>query len=78
MPNLCIDTRFFILKSASIGNVYASQDENLWACGYPTIEKLSEAFQSCKDVILFFSANRSFGFQGYVCTLTGDSRFSDY
>lgn len=60
-----------MLKSASIDNVYTSQDENIWACGFPTVEKLSEAFESCSNVILIFSANRSYGFQGYVSAPTG-------
>ncbi|KAK8084248.1 splicing factor [Apiospora hydei] len=65
------DTRFFMIKSTSLRNIFACHDDNLWATS--SVEKgnmLSDAYMTTKNVILFFSANGSQSIQGYV------SRFS--
>ncbi|KAK7942416.1 YTH-domain-containing protein [Apiospora aurea] len=61
------DTRFFMIKSNSLRNIFACHDDNLWATS--SVEKgnmLSDAYMTTKNVILFFSANGSQAIQGYV------------
>ncbi|CAJ2505679.1 Uu.00g130730.m01.CDS01 [Anthostomella pinea] len=60
------DTRFFIMKCYNFCNVYDSMDEGLWATQPQNEEMLSKAFTECKNVILFFSTNKSHAFQGYA------------
>ncbi|GAB1315859.1 YTH domain-containing protein 1 [Madurella fahalii] len=60
------DTRFFILKSFNEDNVRACMEDSLWTTQVQNGEILSEAFAKCKNVILFFSINKSRAFQGYA------------
>ncbi|KAK8097580.1 uncharacterized protein PG998_013066 [Apiospora kogelbergensis] len=61
------DTRFFVVKSNDVGNIWMSHEDCIWATS--SVEKgavLASAFENCKNVVLFFSANKSGAFQGYV------------
>ncbi|KAL2162084.1 hypothetical protein VTH06DRAFT_7869 [Thermothelomyces fergusii] len=60
------DTRFFLLKSFNDDNVRRCMEENLWTTQIPNAEILAKAFAGCKNVILFFSVNKSKAFQGYA------------
>ncbi|KAL2150821.1 hypothetical protein VTH82DRAFT_7384 [Thermothelomyces myriococcoides] len=60
------DTRFFILKSFNTDNVKRCMQDNLWTTQVPNAEILAKAFEECKNVILFFSVNKSKAFQGYA------------
>ncbi|KAK4249408.1 YT521-B-like domain-containing protein [Corynascus novoguineensis] len=60
------DTRFFILKSFNDENVRRCMEDNLWTTQIQNAEILAKAFAKCKNVILFFSVNKSKAFQGYA------------
>ncbi|KAK0708273.1 YT521-B-like domain-containing protein [Lasiosphaeris hirsuta] len=60
------DTRFFIVKSFNEENVYACMEDGVWVTQAQNGEVLASAFAECKDVILFFSINKSRAFQGYA------------
>ncbi|KAK7993024.1 YT521-B-like family protein [Apiospora saccharicola] len=52
------ETRFFMIKSVDTRNIFTCWDDNLWATS--SVEKgniLADAFDTSKNVILFFSAN---------------------
>lgn len=45
--------------------------QGIWTTQVQNGEILSDAFSKCKNVILFFSINKSRAFQGYVrCSLS--------
>ncbi|KAA6415198.1 MAG: YTH-domain-containing protein [Lasallia pustulata] len=60
------DSRYFIIKSWNYDNVKAAQMDGTWATQEHNLEKLTEAFNTCRNVILVFSVNKSAAFQGYV------------
>ncbi|KAI0016784.1 YT521-B-like domain-containing protein [Xylariomycetidae sp. FL0641] len=60
------ETRFFIVKSFNFANVYACQDDGVWATSAANADLFTRAFAECKNVILFFSTNRSRLFNGYA------------
>ncbi|EER23559.1 YT521-B-like family protein [Coccidioides posadasii C735 delta SOWgp] len=68
------ETKFFILKSLSLENVIASQHEGTWSTQVKNIDKLVDAYNSARHVVLFFSVNHSKAFQGFACmeSLPGD------
>ena len=41
--------------------------QGLWITQDKNGELLTEAFETCKNVILFYSVNNSKAIQGYVC-----------
>ncbi|AEO58923.1 hypothetical protein MYCTH_2306674 [Thermothelomyces thermophilus ATCC 42464] len=67
------DTRFFILKSFNEENVRRCMEDCLWTTQIPNAEVLSKAFAECKNVILFFSVNKSKAFQGYARMMSAPS-----
>lgn len=58
--------RFFLLKSWNYENIAIAQHEGTWATQTKNEDIFVEAFQTCRDVIFFFSANHSKAFQGYA------------
>ncbi|KAL9038985.1 MAG: hypothetical protein Q9180_002801 [Flavoplaca navasiana] len=64
------DTRYFIIKSWNVENVEAAQRECIWATQPHNLGNLTEAFNTCRNVILVFSVNNSRAFQGYARMLT--------
>ncbi|KAK7932690.1 hypothetical protein PG985_003402 [Apiospora marii] len=61
------DTRFFMIKSVDTRNIFTCWDDNLWATS--SVEKgniLADAYDTSKNVVLFFSANGSHAIQGYA------------
>ncbi|ORY61536.1 YT521-B-like domain-containing protein [Pseudomassariella vexata] len=67
------DTRYFVMKSFSAKNIYTSHKERVWATQPKNIDTLTEAFEKCKNVVLFFSANQSHAYQGYAVMESGPS-----
>jgi len=65
-----------MIKSWNYDNVEASQRDGTWATQPHNEELLSEAFRTCRHVILVFSVNKSMAFQGYVCNLFRSSSLS--
>ncbi|KAG9243688.1 YT521-B-like domain-containing protein [Calycina marina] len=60
------ETRYFIVKSFNEDNVIACIESGIWTTQKHVGEILKEAFETCKNVILVFSINRSKAFQGYA------------
>ncbi|KAL2266183.1 hypothetical protein VTJ83DRAFT_5535 [Remersonia thermophila] len=60
------ETRFFIVKSFNEVNVRRCMEDGLWTTQVQNEKILSDAFVQCKNVILFFSINKSKAFQGYA------------
>ncbi|KAI1503498.1 YT521-B-like domain-containing protein [Biscogniauxia marginata] len=60
------DTRFFVMKSYNLTNIYDCQDQGLWATQTQNEGTLRKAFEETKNVVLFFSANKSHAFMGYA------------
>ncbi|UNI18118.1 hypothetical protein JDV02_004408 [Purpureocillium takamizusanense] len=58
------DSRFFLVKCFNTSNVYMSQRDGLWVTQAKNGPTFTEAFQQCESVLLFFSINKSHGFQG--------------
>ena len=58
--------RFFLLKSWNYENIAMAQREGTWATQMKNEDVFVEAFQTCRHVIFFFSANHSKAFQGYA------------
>ncbi|KAL2350107.1 YTH domain-containing protein, partial [Cryomyces antarcticus] len=58
--------RYFMIKSFNYDNVEASQRDGIWATQERNAAVLTEAFNTCRHVILCFSVNKSMGFQGYA------------
>ncbi|KAK4200841.1 YT521-B-like domain-containing protein [Triangularia verruculosa] len=67
------DTRFFIVKSFNDENVRQCMEDNLWTTQAHNSAVFAEAFEQCKNVILFFSINQSGHFQGYARMVTPPS-----
>ncbi|POR37356.1 Uncharacterized protein TPAR_02433 [Tolypocladium paradoxum] len=62
------DSRFFLVKCSNTANVYMSQRDvsGLWVTQAKNGPAFTEAFKDCQSVILFFSINKSRGFQGFA------------
>ncbi|OIW24404.1 YTH-domain-containing protein [Coniochaeta ligniaria NRRL 30616] len=67
------ETRFFMVKSFNEDNVRMCMDDGLWTTQLQNTETLTSAFAQCKNVILFFSINKSRAFQGYARMATAPS-----
>ncbi|GJN73651.1 hypothetical protein PLICBS_007733 [Purpureocillium lilacinum] len=63
-PDLLKVTRFFLVKCFNTSNVYMSQRDGLWMTQAKNGPAFTEAFEECESVVLFFSINKSHGFQG--------------
>lgn len=48
--------------------------KNTWATQKKNLDILTEAYNSCRNVILFFSVNNSRAFQGYVSRFLSPTR----
>lgn len=57
-------SRYFIVKSSNRENLELSVQQGMWATQRNNEAKLNEAFDSCDNVILIFSINRTRHFQG--------------
>lgn len=57
-------TKFFILKSNSAENIDVSMKHEVWATTQRPSKLLVQHFQHCDNIILLFSVNESFCFQG--------------
>ncbi|TVY27601.1 30-kDa cleavage and polyadenylation specificity factor 30 [Lachnellula hyalina] len=60
------DTRYFIVKSYNEENVLRCIADSVWTTQAQNGSVFKEAFESCKNVILVFSINKSKAFQGYA------------
>ncbi|KAK3901875.1 YT521-B-like domain-containing protein [Staphylotrichum tortipilum] len=60
------DSRFFILKSFNEENVRRCMEDGIWTTQVQNGKILSDAYATCRNVILFFSINKSRAFQGYA------------
>ncbi|KAL8667051.1 MAG: hypothetical protein Q9202_000973 [Teloschistes flavicans] len=60
------DSRYFMIKSWNVENVEAAQRDSIWATQSKNLDILTEAFNTCRNVILVFSVNNSKAFQGYA------------
>ncbi|KAJ8064473.1 hypothetical protein OCU04_006808 [Sclerotinia nivalis] len=60
------DTRYFIVKSFNDENVIKCIEDGVWTTQAQNGPIFKEAFETCKNVILVFSINKSRAFQGYV------------
>ncbi|KAK4108011.1 YTH-domain-containing protein, partial [Canariomyces notabilis] len=58
--------RFFIIKSFNEDNIRKCMEDSIWITQVQNGDTLSQAFSKCKNVILFFSVNKSRAFQGYA------------
>eukprot|EP00826_Nyctotherus_ovalis_P000712 TRINITY_DN10023_c0_g2_i2.p1 TRINITY_DN10023_c0_g2~~TRINITY_DN10023_c0_g2_i2.p1 ORF type:complete len:442 (-),score=141.18 TRINITY_DN10023_c0_g2_i2:18-1343(-) len=65
------DSQFFIIKCANERNLEISQQNEEWATTTFNQDKLDKAYKSCKNVILFFSVNKSTRFQGMAKMISG-------
>ncbi|ESZ99365.1 hypothetical protein SBOR_0235 [Sclerotinia borealis F-4128] len=60
------DTRYFIVKSFNEENVIKCIEDGVWTTQAQNGPIFKEAFETCKNVILVFSINKSRAFQGYA------------
>lgn len=60
------NTRYFLVKSLNMTNVYMSQKDGLWVTQTKNGALFRDAFRTCRSVVLFFSVNKSKAFQGYA------------
>ncbi|KAI9646922.1 hypothetical protein NHQ30_004922 [Ciborinia camelliae] len=60
------DTRYFIVKSFNEENVLKCIEDGIWTTQAQNGPIFKEAFETCKNVILVFSINKSRAFQGYA------------
>ncbi|KAK3316214.1 YT521-B-like domain-containing protein [Apodospora peruviana] len=67
------ETRFFMVKSFNEDNVRKCMEDGVWATQTKNGQVLTSAFANCKNVILFFSINKSRAFQGYARMKTAPS-----
>ncbi|KAK1775101.1 YT521-B-like domain-containing protein [Copromyces sp. CBS 386.78] len=58
------DTRFFVLKSFNNDNLEKAMEDGIWVTQTSNEEKFAKAFETCRNVIFFFSVNKSKAFQG--------------
>ncbi|KAK2732832.1 hypothetical protein FQN57_002474 [Myotisia sp. PD_48] len=70
------NTKFFLIKSFEYHYVEASQRDGLWVVQSKNAGKITEAFNTSRHVIFFFSVNNSKAFQGYARleTAPGDNK----
>lgn len=61
-----VDAKYFMIKSSNYTNIKKSINFCEWATTKSNEGKLNTAFNSCKNVILLFSVNKSSHFQGYA------------
>ncbi|PVH72569.1 hypothetical protein DL98DRAFT_610494 [Cadophora sp. DSE1049] len=60
------ETRYFIVKSINGENVLRCIQDSVWTTQIQNGSIFKEAFETCKNVILAFSINKSRIFQGYL------------
>ncbi|KAJ4392809.1 hypothetical protein N0V85_006820 [Neurospora sp. IMI 360204] len=60
------DTRFFVLKSFNNENLDKAMEDGIWVTQTSNEEKFTKAYETCRNVIFFFSVNKSKAFQGYT------------
>ncbi|APA08162.1 hypothetical protein sscle_03g029320 [Sclerotinia sclerotiorum 1980 UF-70] len=60
------DTRYFIVKSFNDENVIKCIEDGVWTTQAQNGPIFKETFETCKNVILVFSINKSRAFQGYA------------
>lgn len=60
------DTRFFVLKSFNNENLEKAMNDGIWVTQTSNEETFTKAFETCRNVIFFFSVNKSKAFQGYA------------
>jgi len=60
------ETRYFIAKSFNEENVLRCIQDSVWTTQVQNGSIFKEAFETCKNVILVFSINKSRAFQGYA------------
>ncbi|PVH89900.1 YTH-domain-containing protein [Cadophora sp. DSE1049] len=60
------ETRYFIVKSFNEENVLRCIQDSVWTTQIQNGSIFKEAFETCKNVILVFSINKSRAFQGYA------------
>ncbi|KAH8811990.1 YT521-B-like domain-containing protein [Xylogone sp. PMI_703] len=60
------DVRYFIVKSFNEANVANCIEDGVWTTQVQNGEIFKRAFETCKNVILVFSINKSRAFQGYA------------
>lgn len=58
--------RFFICKSLTLDELRVSQKLGIWSTQSKNVALFNRAFQTCQNVYLIFSANRSGHFFGYA------------
>jgi hypothetical protein len=63
------DERFFIIKSWNMQNVIDAQRDGVWATQEKNTRLFTDAFHTCRSVLLLFSVNKSMAFQGAVSNL---------
>jgi hypothetical protein len=56
-------------------NVIEAQKDGVWATQEKNTRLFTDAFHSCRSVVLLFSVNKSMGFQGAVRHSSPISRF---
>ncbi|KAI1100074.1 YT521-B-like domain-containing protein [Jackrogersella minutella] len=66
--------RFFVVRSFSWFHVYDSMNDGTWATHRDKTDMLGELFSRGMTVVLFFSVNKSHGFQGYALMKSEPSR----
>ncbi|KAK4147590.1 YT521-B-like domain-containing protein [Dichotomopilus funicola] len=67
------DSRFFIVKSFNAENVKRCMKDGIWTTQLQNSQIFADAFAKCRNVILFFSVNKSRAFQGYARMITPPS-----
>ncbi|EKD19905.1 uncharacterized protein L3040_002413 [Drepanopeziza brunnea f. sp. 'multigermtubi'] len=60
------ETRYFIVKSFNEENVLRCIQDSVWTTQVQNGHIFKRAFETCKNVILVFSTNKSKAFQGYA------------
>ena len=58
--------RYFMIKSWTQDNIRDAIQNGMWATQEKNEDLFAEAYRTSRYVILFFSANKSQAFQGYV------------
>ncbi|KAI0133692.1 YT521-B-like domain-containing protein [Xylariales sp. AK1849] len=59
------ETRYFVVRSFNLDNILACHEDGIWATKHENAATLTTAFETCQNVVLFFSANQSRAYQGY-------------
>lgn len=86
IDDMLTEARYFIIKSSNQENINLSRKHSEWATTrsnevrlYYLEAKLNEAYESCKNVILIFSVNKSAHFMGFArMTSTISNRVAHY